>query len=74
LRKRGAPVNKRLHRIPDPDEAATPPLSPELQARSRRAAELLHEWMAVRDGYDEEIWPLLEEELADSRTRIGSAG
>jgi hypothetical protein len=67
-------MSKRLHRIPNPDEAAGPPLSPELQERSRRAAELLREWMAVKDGYDEEIWPLLEEELASGRTRIGSPG
>jgi hypothetical protein len=71
-------VSKRLHRIsyvePHQDEAAGPLLSPELQERSRQAAELLCEWMATKDGYDEEIWPLLEEELASSRTRIGSAG
>jgi hypothetical protein len=50
---------------------ASPLLPPDVQERSRRAAELLREWRSAGDGYDEQIWPLLEEELAGSRTRIG---
>ena len=71
-------MSKRLHRIsssePHQDEGAGSFLSPEIQERPRKAAELLREWMTADDGYDEEIWPLIEEELANSRTRVGSGG
>ncbi|MEM7357458.1 MAG: hypothetical protein AAF657_41980 [Acidobacteriota bacterium] len=33
--------------------------------RNLRAAELLRQWSAEDDGYDDEIYPLLEEELKD---------
>jgi len=68
-------VSKRQHQVtfPEPHPAeARPLLPPELQERSRQAAALLRKWMAADDRYDEEIWPLLEAELASSRTRIGS--
>jgi len=37
--------------------------------RYRAAAALLREWRAEDDGYDDEIWPLLAEELKDARMR-----
>jgi hypothetical protein len=60
-------------REPHPSEAVGSALPRELLERSRQAAELLREWMAADPSYDEKIWPLLEEELAGSRTRIGSS-
>jgi hypothetical protein len=39
------------------------------QDRYRQAATLLHQWMAEDDGYDQETWPLVKEELKDLRTR-----
>jgi hypothetical protein len=68
-------VSKRQHHVsyPEPRPAEARPLLPqELQERSRQAAELLRKWMSADDGYDEQIWPLVEEELTSSRTRIGS--
>jgi len=38
------------------------------QDRYRRAAELIREWQADQSGYDDEIWPLVEEELPNLRT------
>ncbi len=38
--------------------------------RNRQAAELLRRWSEEDDGYDEKIWPLLEEELRDHRVVI----
>ena len=38
--------------------------------RARRAVELLRQWSAEEDGYDDEIWPLLKEELEDHRLVI----
>jgi hypothetical protein len=38
--------------------------------RNRQAAALLRQWMSEDDGYDREIWPILEEELKDLRTRL----
>jgi len=37
--------------------------------RYRRAAALIERWLADESGYDEEIWPLLEEELKGGRMR-----
>lgn len=45
-------------------------LSGERLERNRRAAALLREWMAEDEGYDREIWPLLEEELRDLRMQV----
>ena len=39
--------------------------------RSIRAADLIQDWMADESGYDQEVWPLLAEELSNLRTRIG---
>lgn len=36
---------------------------------NRQAAALLHQWMSEADGYDQEMWPLLKDELRDLRTR-----
>ena len=38
--------------------------------RYRKAAALLREWMADDSGYDERIWPLLEEELKKDPIRF----
>ncbi|HKH49273.1 MAG TPA: hypothetical protein VKM72_31790 [Thermoanaerobaculia bacterium] len=45
--------------VPEPD----PLLTPEVRERQLRAGDLVREWMKEDDGYDEEIWPLLEQEL-----------
>ncbi len=47
-----------------------PLLTPEQKALYREAAELIREWMQADDGYDEEVWPLIEEELQDRRLRM----
>ena len=44
--------------------------SPEQQERYRKAAVSLREWMEAGDGYDDEIWPLIEEELKDPGIRV----
>lgn len=36
------------------------------EVRYQKAAALLHEWMREDDGYDREVWPLVEEELSRS--------
>jgi hypothetical protein len=41
-----------------------------LAERNRKAAALLRKWMADESGYDEEIWPALEQELKDSAVRF----
>jgi hypothetical protein len=55
---------------------ATPPDAPfheavvaEKQDRKRQAATLLQQWSADTDGYDQEIWPLVKEELEELRMR-----
>lgn len=55
-----------------PDRLGSPAL-PGQQERYRKVAELLREWMGADDGYDDEIWPLIEEELRDPgiRCRVG---
>jgi hypothetical protein len=45
--------------IPQPD----PLLTPEVLERQRHAGDLVRAWMKEQDGYDEEIWPLLEQAL-----------
>jgi hypothetical protein len=40
-----------------------PLLTPEQQEKQRLAGLLVREWSQEEDGYDEEIWPLLQEEL-----------
>lgn len=39
------------------------------EQRYRQAAELLREWKDDETGYDDEIWPLVEEDLPSLRTR-----
>ena len=39
------------------------PLTREERERYRAAASLLREWIREDDGYDDEIWPAIEEEL-----------
>lgn len=39
------------------------------EQRYRQAAELLREWKDDKTGYDDEIWPLVEENLSSLRTR-----
>jgi hypothetical protein len=41
----------------------------ERQSRYSQAAELLREWQDDESGYDEEIWPLLDEDLPSLRMR-----
>jgi hypothetical protein len=41
------------------------------RSRYKRAASLLEKWMADESGYDETIWPALEQELKDSAVRLG---
>jgi hypothetical protein len=55
---------KNLKRKPlAPQREPDPLLTPEVQERQRHAGDLVREWMKEDDGYDEEIWPLLEKEL-----------
>lgn len=59
-------------KISDPraGEPAAQPPSPEQQERYRKAASLLRQWRDADDGYDAEIWPLIEAELKGLRTRL----
>ena len=41
-----------------------------LAERNRKTAALLRKWMADESGYDEEVWPALEQELKDSAVRF----
>ncbi len=38
--------------------------------RTHRAIELLRQWSEADDGYDDEVWPLLEKELKEHRVVI----
>lgn len=51
--------------------AAEPP-SAERQQRYEEAASLLRQWMDAEDGYDAELWPLVEEELQGIRMRCSA--
>lgn len=44
--------------------------SAEQQERYREAATLLRQWMQEKDEFEEEIWPVLEEELRNRRLRF----
>jgi len=47
------------------------PLPPaERMERNRKAAALLREWMADDSGYDEEMWPVLEQALKEDPIRF----
>jgi len=55
--------------IGDSSEIAEPAADQESRMRRyRRAADLIGKWMNEEDGYDDEIWPLVREELAHGRT------
>jgi hypothetical protein len=43
------------------------------ERRHRMAALLLEKWMLEEDGYDERVWPILEQELKDSALRCRDA-
>lgn len=57
---------KNLKRTPQ-DEAEVrepdPLPTPEQRERQRQAGALVRAWMQEEDGYDAEVWPLLEQEL-----------
>jgi len=40
------------------------------QKRYKKAAQLIRQWLDQDDDYDARVWPLLAEELADSRLRL----
>lgn len=47
------------------------PLPPaERMERNLKAAALLREWMADDSGYDEEVWPALEQALKEEPIRF----
>ena len=46
-------------------------LSQEERERAMHAADLIQSWIEDESGYDQEIWPLVERELSNIRTRIG---
>ena len=59
---------KNLQRKPQDDQEkvtqeSEPFLPSEVRERQRRAAALVLEWSKEKDGYDEKIWPLIEEEF-----------
>jgi hypothetical protein len=58
---------KNLQRKPQDDQKVVrepdPLLTPEVRERQRKAAALVLEWAKEKDGYDEAIWPLIEEEF-----------
>ena len=37
--------------------------------RYEKAAEMIRQWMATDDGYDERVWPILEAELRQDPIR-----
>lgn len=50
-------------------DAPTTATDRDREDRYRRAAGLIREWQADESGYDDEIWPLVEEEIPNLRTR-----
>ena len=42
---------------------------PERDDPRKQAAELIQRWLDDDSGHDERFWPILEEELRDSRLR-----
>lgn len=49
------------------EAAAVGPARASREERYRRAADLLSSWREQKDGYDDEVWPLLREELDHGR-------
>lgn len=58
---------KNLKRTPQDEAEVREPalllLTPEQRERQRQAGVLVSAWMQEEDGYDAEVWPLLEQEL-----------
>jgi hypothetical protein len=54
-------------------EPAAEPPSAARHERYREAASLLRLWMDSEAGPDDEVWPLVEEELGGIRMRCGVA-
>ena len=64
---------RKVHRIPvetmktsitsAQEQVAAEPAERDRVRRYRRAADLLRKWEEDPTGYDDEVWPLLEEEL-----------
>jgi hypothetical protein len=62
------PATKRRTAGPKPWVDPLPPA--ERMERNRKAAVLLREWMADDSGYDEEMWPALEQALKEDPIRF----
>jgi len=56
-------LKKKSREVSTEIDQPDPLLTPEQRERQRQAAALVREWAQEEDGYDEEIWPLLEQEL-----------
>lgn len=54
---------------PRTETAVAEPPEQSRERRYRQAAELLREWKDDETGYDDEIWPLVEEDLSSLRVR-----
>lgn len=65
-------MSQRQNRIPHPEEiSSVEGRSPEERERYKKASDLLADWLKADDQHDEEVWPLVEEELKNSRMRCG---
>jgi hypothetical protein len=62
------PATKRRAAGPTPWADPLPPA--ERMERNLKAAALLREWMADDSGYDEEVWPVLEQALKEDPIRF----
>ena len=62
------PAARRKEAVPAPWVDPLPPA--ERMERSRKAAALLREWMVDESGYDEEVWPALEQTLKEDPVRF----
>jgi hypothetical protein len=67
-------VHRRDKNPAAPVEKALASFIADRQGRYRQAAALLRQWREDDSGYDEKIWPLLEEEfsLADNPSKSRS--
>lgn len=64
----GEPLHERSDSAPAEAQLSGPARAPKAD-RYRQAAALLRQWMAEDDGYDDAIWPLVNEELEGLRMR-----
>ena len=69
-RRQGAEPRSATKRRGAGPAAWVDPLPAERMERNRRAAALLREWMADDSGYDEEVWPALEQALKEDPIRF----